>query len=58
MQGAVKALRAKGITISDDVLRHTLPTRWEGVNFRGTFKFPIERYRAALLIDSPALKVG
>ncbi|MFC4253110.1 Tn3 family transposase [Sinimarinibacterium flocculans] len=58
MQGAVKALRAKGISISDDVLRHTLPNRWEGVNFRGTFKFPIERYRAALLIDSPALKVG
>lgn len=58
MQTAVTSLEAKGVSVSKEMLRHISPVRYSSVNFRGTFRFPIDRYRQSLIIDgAPSLKV-
>jgi len=58
MQAAGTSLEAKGVSVSKEMLRHISPVRYSSVNFRGTFRFPIDRYRQSLVIDgAPSLKV-
>ena len=58
MQAAVTSLEGKGVSVSKEMLRHISPVRYSSVNFRGTFRFPIDRYRQSLIIDGvPSLKV-
>ncbi|MDE3108874.1 MAG: Tn3 family transposase [Acidobacteriota bacterium] len=37
--------------INDEWLAHIGPANFSHINFRGTFRFGIERYRAALIVD-------
>jgi len=58
IQEAVASLEAKGVVLSREILRHISPVRYAGVNFRGTFRFPIDRYRQLLIVDGiPRLQV-
>lgn len=58
IQEAVASLEAKGVVLSKEILRHISPVRYAGVNFRGTFRFPIDRYRQLLIIDGvPRLQI-
>ena len=52
MQAAVDSLQKKGVALSKDVLRHISPVRYSGINFRGVFSFPMERYRSALFFNA------
>jgi hypothetical protein len=55
-QAALAALKSRGIVFSPEVLRHVSPIRYRSINFRGTFKFPVEKYLVALLgEDAPTL---
>jgi Tn3 transposase DDE domain len=49
IQAALAALKSRGIVFSPEVLRHVSPIRYRNSNFRGTFKFPFEKYLVALL---------
>jgi TnpA family transposase len=42
----------EGHKIDRDVLRHIGPAHFEGVNFRGTFDFPVGKYQDRLLAKS------
>jgi len=58
IQDAVASLEKKGVVLSKEILRHISPVRYAGVNFRGTFRFPIDRYRQLLIIDGvPRLQI-
>ena len=58
MQGAIKAIASRGVGVNDDVLRHISPVRYASINFRGTFRFPLDRFRSSLLVEGPTrLKV-
>jgi TnpA family transposase len=48
-QAALAALKSRGVVFSPEVLRHVSPIRYRNINFRGTFKFPFEKYLVALL---------
>jgi TnpA family transposase len=41
--------REDGRSVERDVLRHIGPARFEGVNFRGQFDFPVSRFEGRLL---------
>jgi hypothetical protein len=41
--------REDGRSIERDILRHIGPARFEGVNFRGKFDFPVRQYQERLL---------
>jgi TnpA family transposase len=41
--------REDGRSVERDILRHIGPARFEGVNFRGKFDFPVNRYQERLL---------
>lgn len=49
LQPALDRLRAAGGAPSAEDLRRIAPTRIEGINFRGTFDFPVEKYAARIL---------
>lgn len=49
MQSVVDRLRKEGQVIEDGWLRRRGPVHFSHVNFRGTFRFPVERYADALL---------
>lgn len=49
MQGVVDQWRRAGKNIEDDWLRRMGPAHFAHINFRGTLKFAVERYREALL---------
>ena len=42
--------------VDRDILRHIGPAHFEGVNFRGTFDFPVSQYQARLLAKSARRK--
>ncbi|TAN02423.1 MAG: Tn3 family transposase [Rhodanobacteraceae bacterium] len=44
--------RRLGDDALSELLAHTAPVHFGNINFRGTFRFPIERYRDRLLIPS------
>ena len=46
MQTGAAILSAQGTVISPEVWRHISPARHANVNFRGTFKFALEKYGA------------
>lgn len=54
IQAAVDSLQKKGVVLSKEVLRHISPVRYAGINFRGVFSFPMDRFRAALLFETGA----
>jgi TnpA family transposase len=41
--------RDHGRNVERHILRHIGPARFEGVNFRGKFEFPVRQYQARLL---------
>ncbi len=55
MDGVVARLKADGIEIKEDWLRRIGPAHFSHINFRGTFKFNVERY-ASVLLDRAAVK--
>ena len=52
-QAALAALKWNGVVFSPDLLRHDSPIRYRNINFRGTFKFPVEKYLVALVGNAP-----
>jgi TnpA family transposase len=54
MQAALERIRAAGEEPEADDLRRIAPTNVEGVNLRGTFDFPVERYAERILPSSAA----
>jgi TnpA family transposase len=50
-QTALAALKSRGVVFSPEVLRRVSPIRYYNINFRGTFKFPVEKYLVELLGD-------
>jgi hypothetical protein len=58
-QAALTALKSSGVVFLPEVLRHTSPIRYTNINFRGTFKFPVEKYMVELLGDNvPGIATG
>lgn len=51
-QAALTALKSSGAVFSPEVLRHISPIRYTNINFRGTFKLPVEKYMIELLGDN------
>lgn len=49
MQRVLDGWRREGRPVSLDVIARIAPTRTEGINLRGVFRFPIELYAAQLL---------
>lgn len=56
MDGVVARLRRDGVAIEDDWLRRIGPAHFSHINFRGTFKFNVERYAAVLVHRAPDYK--
>ena len=56
MQGVVDRWRKDGQVIEDSWLRRMGPVHFGHINFRGTFRFSVERYADALLQKAPAAK--
>jgi len=53
MQHTIDLWKRDGImAVNPDTLRHIGPAHFEGVNFRGTFDFPMRQYEARLLSAS------
>jgi TnpA family transposase len=50
-QAALATLKSSGIVFSPDALRHVSPILFRNINFRGTFRFPVEKYVVGLLGD-------
>jgi TnpA family transposase len=48
-QAALTALKSCGTIFAPEVIRHISPIRYANINFRGTFKFPVENYMLELL---------
>ena len=51
-QAALTAFKSSGVVFAPEVIRHISPIRYANINFRGTFKFPIEKYMVELLGDN------
>jgi hypothetical protein len=50
-EAALAVLKSRGVVLPAEVLRHVSPIRYHNINFRGTFRFPFEKYLVALLGD-------
>lgn len=57
MQSAYERIRAEGAEPLSEDLRRVAPTNIEGVNLRGTFDFPVEKYAELILPSSIATSV-
>jgi hypothetical protein len=55
MDGVVASLNRDGVGIKADLLRRIGPAYFPHINFRGTFRFNVERY-ADVLVDRAAGK--
>jgi len=44
--------QGRGRVVPPELIGHVAPTRTEGINLRGVFRFPIERYAEQLLPSS------
>jgi TnpA family transposase len=51
LQETVEQWRTSGKEVQDEWLAHIGPAAFSHINFRGTFRFGLERYRSALIID-------
>ncbi len=54
MNDVVEGMRKDGMAIDDAWLRRMGPVHFGHINFRGTFRFGIEKYPKALLRQSSA----
>ncbi len=53
MQGVLDRWgQGRGRVVPPELIGHVAPTRTEGINLRGVFRFPIERYAEELLPSS------
>ena len=52
MQAALERMQASGANPSSDDLRRIAPTNIDGVNLRGTYDFPVEKYAERILPSS------
>lgn len=57
MDAVVARLESDGVRIEEDWLRRIGPAHFSHINFRGTFRFNLERY-AALLVEPPTGKAA
>ncbi|MBS0454250.1 MAG: Tn3 family transposase [Proteobacteria bacterium] len=55
MNDVVERLRREGLRIEDEWLRRIGPAHFSHINFRGTFRFGIDKYAQALLRPGPAV---
>jgi TnpA family transposase len=53
MQEVVERLRRQGVKVEDDWLRRIGPAHFSHINFRGTMRFGVERFAAALIQRVP-----
>lgn len=53
MHEAVERLRRGGIAVEDDWLRRMGPAHFSHINFRGTMRFGVEKFAAALIQRAP-----
>ena len=53
MDGVVARLKRDGVGIEEDWLRRIGPAHFSHINFRGTFRFNVERY-ADVLVERAA----
>jgi hypothetical protein len=57
MQSVLDQWNARRSTaVLPEMIGRVAPTRTEGINLRGVFTFPIEQYRAQLLLSLRAAK--
>lgn len=49
MQAALNGLRAAGAEPPSQDLRRVAPTNLDGINLRGTFDFPVEKFAERIL---------
>ena len=54
MQRAYERIRAEGAEPVGEDMRRVAPTNIEGINLRGTFEFPVEKYAERILPSSVA----
>ncbi len=54
MQRAYERIRAEGAEPAGEDMRRVAPTNIEGINLRGTFEFPVEKYAERILPSSVA----
>jgi len=54
MHEEVEKMRRSGIHIEDDWLRRIGPAHFGHINFRGTMRFGVEKFAAALIQRAPA----
>jgi len=57
MQEVVERLRRDGNPVEDDWLRRIGPAHFLQINFRGTMRFGVEKFAAALIQRAPAQTV-
>ena len=57
MQEVVDRLKRDGIQGEDDWLRRIGPAHFSHINFRGTMRFGVEKFAAALIQRAPAQAV-
>ncbi len=50
--------QGRGRVVPPELIGHVAPTRTEGINLRGVFRFPIERYAEQLLPSSRGSKTA
>lgn len=48
----------RGGAVAPELIGRVAPTRTEGINLRGVFRFPIEQYAQQLLPSSIAIRAG
>jgi TnpA family transposase len=58
MGEALDRLKAKGVIIAPEVVRHISPARFNSINFRGQFRFAIERFRDMLVTETAPFSVA
>lgn len=57
MHEVVERFRRDGIAVEDDWLRRIGPAHFSHINFRGTMRFGVEKFAAALIRRSPGQAV-
>lgn len=54
MHEVVERLKRDGIAVEDDWLRRMGPAHFSHINFRGTMRFGVEKFAAALIQRAPS----
>jgi hypothetical protein len=58
MQAVLERASNRRRPVPPELIGHIAPTRLEGINLRGVFRFPLERYAEPLLPSQAALKTS